>query len=49
MGDFNKDIVLMGRQNEYNTIPPQLEGYKWHVYTNKIYFMYITTNTHISQ
>ena len=24
-GDFNRDIALIGRQNEYNTTPPQVE------------------------
>ena len=43
-GDFNRDIALIGRQNETNTTPPQTEDIEWRTFTNNLQLEYIPTN-----
>jgi len=35
-GDFNRDITLIGRQNELNTTLPQTEDIEWRTFTNNL-------------
>ena len=44
-GDFNRDIALIGRQNEYTTTPPQTEDLEWRAFTNNLQLTYIPTNS----
>jgi len=44
-GDFNRDIALIGRQNGYNTTPPQTEDIEWRTFMNNLQFTYIPTNS----
>ena len=48
-GDFNRDIALIGRQNEYNTTPPQAEDIEWRTFTNNLQLTYIPTNSSYSR
>ena len=43
-GDFNRDIALIGRQNEDNTTPTQEEVIKWRTFTNNLHLTYVPTN-----
>ena len=43
-GYFNKDIALIGRQNKYNTTPPQTKHIEWCKFTDNLQFTYIPTN-----
>jgi hypothetical protein len=43
-GDFNKDIALIGRQNDSNITPPQTEDMKWRTFTYNLNLTYIPTN-----
>jgi hypothetical protein len=48
LGDFNKDIALIGRQNgATNTIPTQ-QDLEWKQFTNSLHLKYIPTNTNYS-
>jgi len=44
-GDFNRDIALIRRQNEFNTTPPQTEDIEWCTFTNNLQLTYIPTNS----
>ena len=44
-GDFNRDIALIGRHNDLNTTPPQIEDIEWGDFTNSIQLKYIPTNS----
>jgi exonuclease III len=44
-GDFNRDIALIGRQNEHNTTPPQVEDREWRAFTDSLHLTYIPTNS----
>jgi len=44
-GDFNRDITLIGRHNEFNITPPQTEDIEWHTFTDNLQFTYILTNS----
>ena len=44
-GDFNRDIALIGRQNDYDTTPPQPEDIEWRTFTDSIHLTYIPTNS----
>jgi exonuclease III len=48
LGDFNRDIALIGRQNgATNTAPTQLD-LDWKQFTNSLHLRYIPTNTNYS-
>jgi exonuclease III len=44
-GDFNRDIALIGRQNESNITPPQTEDIEWRTFTDTLNLTYIPTNS----
>jgi len=44
-GDFNKDITLIGRQNEHNTTLLQPKAIEWYTFTY-LQLTYIPTNSH---
>ena len=44
-GNFNRDIALIGRQNEYNHTPPQTEDIEWRTFTDNLQLTYIPTNS----
>ena len=44
-GDFNRDIVLIGRQNEQRFTPPQEEDILWNIYAESLSLTYIPSNT----
>ena len=48
-GDFNRDIALIGRQNEYITTPPQAEDIEWNTFMNNLQLTYIPTNSTYSR
>ena len=48
-GDFNRDVALIGRQNDLRTTPPQPEDYHWRKFTDNLDLTYITTNTIFSR
>ena len=48
-GDFNRDIALIGRQNEYITTPPQIEDIEWNTFVNNLHLTYIPTNSSYSR
>jgi hypothetical protein len=48
LGDFNRDIALIGRQKKTtNTAPTQLD-LDWKQFTNSLHLIYIPTNTNYS-
>ena len=48
-GDFNRDIALIGRQNEQRFTPLQEEDLLWNTYTESLSLTYIPTNTNYSR
>ena len=48
-GDFNRDIGLIGRQNDNLNTPPQEEDIQWKTFTTSLKFEYISTNTTFSR
>ena len=48
-GDFNKDIALIGRQNDQQITPPQTEDHLWRTFTTGLDLSYIPTNTQFSR
>ena len=48
-GGFNRDIALIGRQNENGNTPPQEEDILWNTYIENLAFTYIPTNTNYSR
>ena len=48
-GDFNRDIALIGRQNDQQTTPPQTEDHLWRTFTNGLDLSYVPTNTTFSR
>ena len=48
-GDFNRDIALIGRQNDYNLTPPQQEDTDWRAFTDSIHLTHIPTNSQYSR
>jgi hypothetical protein len=44
-GDFNRDIALIGRQNESSITPPQTEDMEWRTFTDILNLTYIPTNS----
>ena len=44
-GDFNKDIALIGRQNDYIKTPPQVADTKWRTFTGNLQLTSIHTNS----
>ena len=48
-GDFNRDIALIGRQNDSSSTPPQEEDIHWKTFTASLNLEYIPTNTTFSR
>ena len=48
-GDFNRDIALIGRQNERRFIPLQEEDLLWRRYIESLSLTYISTNKNYSR
>ena len=48
-GDFNRDIALIGRQNDQQTTPPQTEDHFWRTFTTGLDLSYVPTNTKFSR
>lgn len=48
-GDLNRDIVLIGRQNDQQITPPQTEDYLWRLFTTGLELSYVPTNTTFSR
>jgi hypothetical protein len=46
-GDFNRDIALIGRQNETNITPPQTEDIEWRTFTYTLNLTYIQQTAHL--
>jgi hypothetical protein len=44
-GDFNRNIALIGRQNDNLHTPPQEEDIQWRNFTTSLNLEYIPTNT----
>ena len=47
--DFNRDIALIGRQNDNLNTPPQEEDIQWRTFTASLNLEYIPTNTTYSR
>jgi hypothetical protein len=49
LGDFNRDITLIGRQNGTTKTPPIQQDLEWKQFTNSLHLKYIqmTQTTHI--
>jgi hypothetical protein len=48
LGDFNRDIALIGRQNEATNTAPIQQDLDWKQFTNSLHLTYIPTNTNYS-
>jgi hypothetical protein len=48
LGDFNRDIALIGRQNGTTNIAPIQQDLDWKQFTNSLHLIYIPTNTNYS-
>ena len=48
-GDFNRDIALIGRENEQRFTPPQEEVILWNTYAQSLSLTYIPINTNYSR
>ena len=48
-GDFNRNVALIGRQNEHGNTPPNEKDLMWKAYTENIALTYIPTNTNFSR
>ena len=48
-GDFNRDVALIGRQNDQQTTPPQPEDYLWRSFITGLELSYIPTNITFSR
>ena len=48
-GDFNRDIALIGRQNDQQITTPQMEDYNWRAFTTSLELSYVLTNTTFSR
>lgn len=48
-GDFNRDIALIGRQDDNLNTPPQKKDMQWKTFTASLNFEYIPTNTTFSR
>ena len=48
-GNFNKDIALIGCNNEHIHIPPNENDHQWHKYITQLNYQYINTNTTYSR
>ena len=47
--DFDRDIALIGRQNDHHITPPQVEDHLWRTFTTSLKLLYILTNTQYSR
>jgi hypothetical protein len=45
LGDFNRDITLIGKQNGTTNIAPTQQDLDWRQFTNSLHLKYIPTNT----
>jgi hypothetical protein len=45
IGDFNRDIALIGRQHGNTKIAPTQQDLEWKQFTNSLHLQYIPTNT----
>jgi hypothetical protein len=45
LGDFNRDIALIGRQNGATNTAPTQQDLDWKQFTNSLHLKYIPTNT----
>jgi hypothetical protein len=48
LGDFNRDIALIGRQNGATNTAPTQQDLDWKQFTNSLHLKYIPTNTNYS-
>ena len=48
-GDFNRDVALIGRQNDTQLTPPQDEDHLWRTFTTSLDLTYVHTNTNFSR
>ena len=48
-GDFNRDIAMIGRQNDNFNTPPQEEDFQWRIFTTSLNLEYVPTNTIFSR
>jgi hypothetical protein len=48
LGDFNRDIALIGRQNGTTITAPTQQDLDWKQFTNSLHLIYIPTNTDYS-
>ena len=48
-GDFNRDIALIGRQNDEQITPSQDEDYQWRAFMDNLELTYIKTSTTFSR
>jgi hypothetical protein len=48
LGDFNKDIALIGRQHNTTRLAPTQQDLDWKQFTNSLYLQYIYTDTNYS-
>ena len=48
LGDFNRDIALIGRQNNTTKIAPTQQDLDWKHFTNSFHLQYIPTDTDYS-
>ena len=48
-GDFNRDVALIGRQNDTQITPPQEEDHLWRTFTTCLDLSYVQTNTNFSR
>ena len=48
-GDFNRDVALIGRQNDHQITPPQEEDHLWRAFTTSLELLYVPTNTKFSR
>jgi hypothetical protein len=48
LGDFNRDIALIGKQNGATNTTPTQQDLDWKQFTNLLHLIYISTNTNDS-
>jgi hypothetical protein len=48
LGDFNRDIALIGRHNRTTNTTPTQQDLEWKQFTNSLHLKYIPTNTNYS-
>ena len=48
-GNFNRNIALIGRQNDLQITPPQMKDYIWRSFTTSLELSYVPINTTFSR